>query len=196
MSISTLREIYRIDVGPSACRSVGALVTLNALEIGGVEAVALGRDDTLLLMAASDFDLHDDIVRAVVKSGLHPESVTVSDVERAADTLALSIEEAERLGMIRAPKEPVRATVETVQRVSVSVTDGYDPETIVVEAGLPSEIRFSEGHGCLGMVVFDALNIEADLEDGGALVVLPSLEPGIYGFRCGRDMVHGTLIAE
>ena len=68
--------------------------------------------------------------------------------------------------------------------------------TIIIGAGLPAEISFSEGHGCLGRVVFDSLGIDVDLENGGACVRLPALEPGTYGFRCGMDMVHGTLIAE
>ena len=100
------------------------------------------------------------------------------------------------LGLIEPPKVPVRAVVETVQRVYVNVTDGYDPDTIIIDAGVASEIAFSEAHGCLGMVVFEGLGIEADLEHGGAIVKLPPLEPGTYSFRCGMDMVHGTLIAE
>ncbi len=196
MSHNTLREVYRIDVGGYACRSVEALTTLNLLDVDGVEVVTFGQDDTLLAVTSAEGDIYDDVVRAVVTSGLDPRRVTVADLERALAPSPLSIEEAERLGLIEPPKEPVRATVETIQRVRVTVTDGYDPETIIVEAGVPAEIDFSEGHGCLGRVVFDGLGIEADLEQGGAIVKLPALEPGTYGFRCGMDMVHGTLIAE
>jgi len=78
----------------------------------------------------------------------------------------------------------------------VQVRDGYAPDTLFGEGGVPVRIEFSGGHGCLGRVGFDSLGIEADLEDGGAIVKLPALEPGTYGFRCGMDMVHGTLIAE
>jgi hypothetical protein len=45
-------------------------------------------------------------------------------------------------------------------------------------------------------VVFDSLGLEADLEQGGAVVALPALEPGTYRFRCGRDVVHGEVIVE
>jgi len=62
----------------------------------------------------------------------------------------------------------------------VHVNGGYDPDTIILSAQVPTEISFSEGHECLGRVVFDALGIEADLEHGGALVSLPALEPGTY----------------
>ena len=196
MSHAQLKEVYRIDATGFTCQSVAALVTLNVREIDGVEAVTIGRDGTLMAVTSADRDLHDEIVRAAVESGLDPQRVKAVDLERAYDPNPLSLEEAEALGLIEPPKVPVRAVMETVQRVYVTVTDGYDPDTIIVNAGVPAEIEFSEAHGCLGTVVFDGLDIETSLEDGGAVVKLPALEPGTYGFRCGMDMVHGTLIAE
>jgi hypothetical protein len=196
MDHTTHKQVYRIDVGGFPCRSVQTLVTMNVSEIEEVEVTSGDREEQLLVVTSADRDLHDDLVRAVVRSGLDPRSVTVANLERIVDPTPLSIEEAERLGLIEPPKQPVRATVETVQRVSIAVTDGYDPETIIIDAGVPSELSFSEGHGCLGRVVFDALGIDVDLENGGAIVKLPALKPGTYGFRCGMDMVHGTLIAE
>jgi plastocyanin len=196
MSDTTLKEVYRIDTGGYDCRSIGTLVTLNLLEIGGVDVVASDRDGELLAVTVSGSDVYDDVVRAVVKSGLHPRTVTISDLERALNPTAFSVEEAERLGLVEPPKVPVRATVQTVQRLHIDVTDGYDPDTVIVSAGVPVEIEFSEGHGCLGTVVFDSLGVSADLENGGAIVKLPALEPGTYAFRCGMDMVHGMLVAE
>ena len=192
----THKQVYRIDVGGFPCRSVETLVTMNVSEIDDVEVTSGDRDQTLLVVTSAERDLYNELVRAVVRSGLDPRSVTVADLERIIDPSPLSIEEAERVGLIAPPKQPVRATVERVQRVSIAVTDGYDPDTIIIDAGVPCELSFSEGHGCLGRVVFDALGIDVDLEDGGAIVKLPALEPGTYGFRCGMDMVHGTLIAE
>jgi hypothetical protein len=196
MSHTTLREVYRIDTGGYECRSVGALVTLNLLDIDGVDVVASQRTGELLAVTEAGSDVFDDVVRAVVKSGLDPRSVSIADLERALDPTPFSADEAETLGLIEAPKVPVRATIETVQRIRVEVTDGYDPDTIMVTAGVPIEIEFSEGHGCLGRVVFDDLGIDAGLEHGGAVVKLPPLDPGTYPFRCGMDMVHGTLVAE
>ena len=196
MSHEPLREVYRIDVSGFECQSVAALATFNVREVAGVEAVTVGRDGTLLAVTSADHDLRDDIVRAAVLSGLDPLSVRAVDLERSFDPNPLSLAEAEALGLIEPPKAPVRAVVETVQRVYVNVTDGYDPDTIIIDAGVASEIAFSEAHGCLGMVVFEGLGIDADLEHGGAIIKLPPLEPGTYSFRCGMDMVHGTLIAE
>jgi hypothetical protein len=191
-----LRAVYRIDTSEFSCRSVASLATLNLLEIDGVETVTFGHDNTLLAVTSTEEDLYDELVRAAVMAGLEPSAVRVANMERVSDPTPLTLAEAEALGLIEQPKVPVRATVETVQRVHITVTDGYDPDAIIVEAGVPVEIEFSEGHGCLGRVVFDTLGVEANLEDGGAIVRLPALEPGTYGFRCGMDMVHGTLIAE
>jgi hypothetical protein len=141
-----------------------------------------------------DVDLLDDLIDVIVRAGLDPLEVTVASLERLVDPQGLPLETALALGLVRPPKPPVRAT--PVQRIAVHVNGGYDPETIVVLAQVPTEISFSEGHECLGKVVFDSLGIEADLENGGALVSLPALEPGTYQFRCGRGVVHGTLIAE
>jgi len=196
MTYAPFREVYRIDASGFSCQSVAALATLNVLEVEGVEAVTAGRDGTLLAVTSADRDLRDDIVRAAVLSGLDPFSVKVVDLERGFDPNPLSLTEAEALGLVEPPKEPVRAVVETVQRVRVNVTDGYDPDTIIINAGVAAEIEFSEAHGCLGTVVFDGLDIEESLENGGAVVKLPPLEAGTYTFRCGMDMVHGTLIAE
>ena len=196
MSEMTLKKVFRIATNGFDCRSVEALVTLNLLEIGGVEVVASDAGGELLAVTSSGRDLFDEVVRAVVKSGLDPRTVSVADLERAFDPTPLSLDQAESLGLVEPPKEPVRATVQTIQRLRIEVTDGYDPDTVIVLAGVPVEIEFSEGHGCLGRVVFDALGIEADLENGGAVVKLPALEPGTYAFRCGMDMVHGTLAAE
>ena len=196
MSDSASKELYRIDLSERHCRSVDELARLNLLELDGIEAVTFGNGDTLLAVTSGARDMYDDIVTAAVKSGLDPRSVVAGDLQRVFDPSPITVSEAERLGLIEPPKEPVRAVVETVQRVSVHVTDGYDPDTIIIGAGVPAEISFSEGHGCLGRVVFDSLGIDVDLENGGACVRLPALEPGTYGFRCGMDMVHGTLIAE
>ena len=196
MSHAPLKEVYRIDASGFTCRSVAALATLNVLEIDGVEAVTSGGESTLLAITSAERDLHDEIVRAAVRSGLDPTRVKGVDLERIFDPNPLLLEEAEALGLIEPPKEPVRAVVETVQRLRVAVTDGYDPDTIIVKADIPAEIEFSEAHGCLGTVVFDGLDVEEDLEHGGAVVKLPPLEAGTYTFRCGMDMVHGTLIAE
>jgi hypothetical protein len=187
-------DVYRITLGVDTCRSARALLELTVAELEHVSAVSVVDDSTLVVVVADGVDVYDRLVSAVVDTGFDPQVVAVAELERVVDASGLSLDDARRLGLIEPRKEPVRAA--SVQRVSVHVTDGYDPDTILVSAGVPTEITFSEGHGCLGRVVFDSLGIEADLENGGATVLLPALSVGTYSFRCGRDIVHGTLIVE
>jgi hypothetical protein len=194
MTLATRSEVYRIALSGRVCRSGFALLQMNVASVGHIVATTVSDSNTLIVVAEKGYDLYDQLVTAVVASGFDPFDVTVAELERIIDPEALTLDEAKTLGLVVPPKEPVRA--EVVQRIAVHVTDGYDPDRILVDSGVPVELAFSEGHGCLGRVVFDSLNIEADLENGGALIKLPALEAGTYPFRCGRDLVHGLLIAE
>lgn len=194
MQDTSAGTVYRIALNPGACRSSKALLLVHIDALAGVHAATVTADGDLVVVADGHADLYDELVAAVVRSGLDPLDTRVAALERLVDPMGLPVDTAVALGLVEPPREPVRAT--TVQRVAVHVNGGYEPDTIILAAQVPAEIAFSEGHECLGRVVFDSLGIEADLEHGGALVTLPSLDPGIYPFRCGRDVVHGKLIAE
>ncbi|MBA4370835.1 MAG: hypothetical protein C0418_04575 [Coriobacteriaceae bacterium] len=196
MALDTVTEVYRIRPSNLSCRSARELLTITLREIPGTEAVSVTDDGTIVVLGRLGTDLRDALVRAVVAAGFDPGTVRIAQVEHALDPSSLTFEEARGLGLVSEPKEPVRAEVQQVQRVRVHVTDGYDPDTILVSAGIPVEIEFSEGHGCLGRVLFEQFGIDEDLESGGATVRIPALEPGTYPFSCGMHMVHGTLIAE
>ena len=198
MTDTAIKDVYHVTLGEGACRSGEALAVMLVRDVGGVDTVSINREGALLALASVERDLQDEIVRAVVTAGFAPSSVTSSPFERLAERMPLSLSEAAALDIPEPPKVPVRVPVEVVmsQRVRIEVTDGYDPADIVVSAGIPLEITFSEGHGCLASVVFESLGIEADLTDGGAVVTLPALEPGVYAFSCGMHMVHGSVTAE
>lgn len=197
MTPTDYTDVYSVDLEGSTCRSGEALVTMHVLDIDGVQTVSIDRERRLVALSSADRDLHDDIVRAVVTAGFAPTSVIATPFERVAGDDRLSAEEKAVLGMTPEPHAPpTRAAIQTVQRLTVHVTDGYEPDRIIVAAGIPVELTFTEGHGCLGRVVFDGLGVEADLEQGGAVVSLPALEPGEYPFSCGMHMVHGALVAE
>jgi hypothetical protein len=188
------RVVYRISLDRPACRSARALLRMRAGALPGVDASAITAEGNLVVVAGEEADLYDDLLVAVVNSGLDPLETRIGLLERLIDPEGLPWDTAVALGLVEPPKEPVRAT--HLQRVDVRVNGGYDPDTIIVSARVPAEIAFSEGHECLSRVVFDSLGIEADLEHGGALVSLPPLDPGTYPFRCGRDVVRGRLIVE
>jgi hypothetical protein len=198
MTQSTITEVYRVRLGESGCRSAEVLAAMLVRDVAGVEVVSVDMAGTLLALSSAEHDLRDEVVAAVVRAGFAPEAVVASPFERVVQRLPLTIEEAVALSAPEPEPTPVRAALETlqVQRVSVAVTDAYEPAHIVVTAGVPVEIAFAEGHGCLATVMFESLGIEADLEHGGAVVTLPALTPGVYPFSCGMRMVHGTVTAE
>lgn len=81
-----------------------------------------------------------------------------------------------------------------VQRVAVDASTGrYVPDVIVLEAGVPAEITFSQASGCLAVVEIPALGISEDLTRGPVTVRIPALEPGEIEFSCGMRMVFGKI---
>ncbi|MDO8987882.1 MAG: cupredoxin domain-containing protein, partial [Coriobacteriia bacterium] len=89
------------------------------------------------------------------------------------------------------------ALADGVQRIDVDVSAGYyDPTIIELVAGVPAVITFSQGSGCLAEVQFPDLGIAKDLTHGGAVIELPALQAGEYGFNCGMEMVFGTLLVQ
>jgi hypothetical protein len=84
-----------------------------------------------------------------------------------------------------------------VQRISIDLTKGYfDPSIIHAKAGVPLEISFGQGSGCLARVLFPDFSVNQDLTNGGAKVRLPAMKAGEYGFSCGMHMVYGTVVAQ
>jgi len=82
-----------------------------------------------------------------------------------------------------------------VQRVEVDLSGGaFVPDRIIAVAGVPIEIIFGQGSGCLAEVVFPDLDVRRDLTAGGAVVRLPALPAGEHRFSCGMEMVFGTLV--
>lgn len=84
-----------------------------------------------------------------------------------------------------------------VQRIAVDLSQGfYDPTVIEAKAGVPLEISFGQGGGCLASVLIPAFNVNEDLTRGGAVVKLPAMQPGEYEFSCGMRMVFGKIVVK
>lgn len=96
---------------------------------------------------------------------------------------------------VTAVQPPASPRASLVQRIHVDVSDDYNPSRIEVIPGVPVDIEFGEGHGCLSHVIFEQFGIDEDLTAGGAVVHLPGLAPGTYGFSCGMRMVFGAVVA-
>src|SRR6266487_1557263 len=86
-----------------------------------------------------------------------------------------------------------------VQRVTVTVKGGYSPDVISVRQGVPLEIEFDrqESGDCTSRVVFPDLAVSAALPAFGRTTVrLDPARAGSFGFACGMNMIHGTLIVD
>ena len=101
-------------------------------------------------------------------------------------------------GGLTGEKVEGRATVDGgVQKISVDLSKGYyEPNQIVLQAGVPTEITFGQSSGCTAQVMSADLGFSEDLTAGPRTVKLPALEPGEYAFSCGMQMVFGKVVVE
>src|SRR6266702_816518 len=86
-----------------------------------------------------------------------------------------------------------------VQRLEVMVRGGYRPEVIRVRQGVPVELTFDrqESGDCSSRVVFPDFQMSAALPAYQRTTVrLDPGQAGEFGFACGMNMIHGTLIVE
>src|SRR6266567_573584 len=86
-----------------------------------------------------------------------------------------------------------------VQRVVVTVKGGYSPDVITARQGVPLEVTFDrqESGDCTSRVLFPDLAVSAALPAFGRTTVrLDAAEAGSFGFACGMNMIHGTLVVE
>jgi plastocyanin domain-containing protein len=94
---------------------------------------------------------------------------------------------------------PVTPAADGVQEVRIVVQDGYDPDTVFVEAGRPVRLLFyrDETVECSARVVFSSLGIDRELLPFQTTAVEFTPEaPGDYPFRCHMDMLHGRVVAQ
>src|SRR5690348_622345 len=86
-----------------------------------------------------------------------------------------------------------------VQRVTVTVRGGYAPDVIRAQPGIPLELVFDrqESGDCTSRVVFPDLAMSAALPAYEQTTVrLAAPAAGAYGFACGMNMIHGTLVVD
>jgi Cu+-exporting ATPase len=99
-----------------------------------------------------------------------------------------------------APRRARTARIEDgVQHVRITVRGGYSPDVIRVRQGVPVELVFDrqETGDCSSRVVFPDLAVTAALPAfTETMVRLSPDEAGSFGFACGMNMIHGTLLVE
>ncbi|MDP2401562.1 MAG: cupredoxin domain-containing protein [Actinomycetota bacterium] len=85
---------------------------------------------------------------------------------------------------------------DSVQRIEVDASAGYAPNVIKLAAGVPAEITFGQGSGCMAQVMSQDLGFFEDLTSGPVIVKIEPLAPGTYEFSCGMAMVFGSIVVE
>ena len=97
-----------------------------------------------------------------------------------------------------APRQATHAELTGgVQRVHVVVRGGYSPNVLQVRQGVPVEIEFDrqESGDCSSRVVFPELELSAALPAYQRTTVrFTPQHAGSFGFACGMNMIHGTLV--
>ena len=98
------------------------------------------------------------------------------------------------------PRKVRRAELHAgIQEVTVVVRGGYSPDLITVRQGLPLRITFDrqESGDCTSRVIFSDFAVSKSLPAfGTATVEFTPRTAGRFGFACGMNMVHGTLVVE
>lgn len=87
----------------------------------------------------------------------------------------------------------------TAHVIHVRIDGRYEPERIVVPAGVPLRLVFHRAAGdvCGGRVLFPLQGEEVDVPASGTGAIdLAPAEAGEYDFRCGPGELHGTLVVE
>ncbi len=99
-----------------------------------------------------------------------------------------------------APKRAVTAERRGgVQEVEVTVKGGYAPSVIRARAGVPLRVIFDrqESGECTSEVVFPDFRMRRPLPAFSRTTVeLMPDRAGEFGFACGMNMVHGTLVVD
>jgi len=86
-----------------------------------------------------------------------------------------------------------------VQEVRIIVKGGYNPDTIVVQAGQPVRLQFyrDETADCSERVVFEHFGVDQQLPAfQTSTVEFTPDKPGEYPFRCGMNMLKGVVVVE
>ena len=98
------------------------------------------------------------------------------------------------------PKQARRAELRGgVQQVEITVKGGYSPNLIRARKGVPLRLIFDrqENIDCSSRVVFPDFGVSTSLAAFGRTTVelLPA-RTGEFGFACGMNMLHGTLVVD
>ena len=98
------------------------------------------------------------------------------------------------------PKKAKEAEVKgNAQEIRITVKGGYSPDVIRVKEGVPLRLVFDrqEASDCSDRVVFPDFQASKSLAPFATTTLeFTPTKSGSFGFACGMNMLHGTLIVE
>ena len=84
-----------------------------------------------------------------------------------------------------------------VREVEIVVEGSYKPARVPVHEGERVRLKFvrKESNSCTREVIFPKLGIKRELPPNKpVMIVLPVLAPGEYEFKCGMNMIKGSIV--
>jgi plastocyanin domain-containing protein len=85
----------------------------------------------------------------------------------------------------------------TIREIQIVVDGGYSPTRVDIKQGERVRLKFvrKDWNGCSRELVIPALELRRELPPNKAVTIdLPALAPGEYEFRCGMNMIRGTIV--
>jgi P-type Cu+ transporter len=83
------------------------------------------------------------------------------------------------------------------QKFTITVDNGFSPETLEVKAGVPVEITFDTIHrSCATEVIFEGMDLKTSLTEGQkSVLTFPAKPAGTYKYACPMNMLTGKIVA-
>lgn len=146
--------------------------------LGGGIYVAVALSSALLVLAVAGYLAH---------------STEVEDAYLPADIVAHQQESLSAASVGASP----RVDGEGVQIVRIDASKGvFEPNQVVVRAGVPVRLVFTKGVRCTDVVTFSKPEMSVRLDRDGGTLDLPALEAGVYSFGCRNGGASGLVLAE
>jgi len=85
-----------------------------------------------------------------------------------------------------------------MQKLAVTVDNGFSPETLEVKVGVPVEITFDTIHrSCATEVIFEGMDLKTSLTDGQkSVITFTPKTAGTYNYACPMKMLTGKIVAK
>ncbi len=84
-----------------------------------------------------------------------------------------------------------------LREIEIVVDGAYKPDRITIAKGERVRLKFvrKDYGACTRELLIPKLDVKRELAPGKPVTVdLPDLEPGEYEFRCGMNMLKGTIV--